>query len=130
MTYQPQLPDDSLVRELARPISESSFWLKLLGVLSIISGVSLIFSLVGILVCWLPIWQGVLLFRAGSAATDAARNGVRYDLFKSLESLKTYFVLNGFLALLGILITVGAICFIVIAALSGATWLRDLEYYY
>jgi hypothetical protein len=62
----PAPQDNRMVQELSVPIYQARGWLKFLGVLSIMSGVGQALSLVGILVAWLPIWMGVLMFQAGS----------------------------------------------------------------
>ena len=45
-----------------------------------------------------------LLFKAGSAAEGAQLNGDKTKLLESLTRLKTYFVINGVLALIGVII--------------------------
>ena len=97
------MEEDVIVKELSLPIYQSRGWMKLIGVLSILGGVMTAFTIVGIVICWLPIWLGVLLFKAGSAVEGAQLNGDKAKLKESLEKLKTYFVINGVLALLGIM---------------------------
>ncbi len=60
------------VEEMFAVATQSKGWLKFLGVLSIIGGVLSALTIVGILVAWLPIWMGVLLFQAGSQADAMA----------------------------------------------------------
>ena len=76
--------------------------MKFLGVLFIISGALYAITIVGIIVAWLPIWIGILLFQSGTAAEEAYYNGSEYDLVKSLEKIKTFFTIWGVLAILSI----------------------------
>jgi len=100
------MEDNTIIKEISLPIYQSRGWMKLLGVMSIIGGVLMVFTLVGIIICWLPIWLGILLFKAGSAIEGAQLNGDKAKLVISLEKLKTYFVINGVLTLIGLIAAV------------------------
>ncbi|NIW79677.1 MAG: hypothetical protein GWN16_09545, partial [Calditrichae bacterium] len=66
-----QLSGDSqsqAVLQLKRSAGTMSAWLKFLGIVSIISGAVVAITIVGIIIAWLPIWLGVLLFQAGDRA--------------------------------------------------------------
>ena len=92
----------TVVRELSLPISQSKGWLRLLGVLSIIYGVLMALSIVGIVVAWLPIWIGVLLLQTASTVERAQLTGDKNTLYESLGKLKTLFTIQGIMALLGL----------------------------
>ena len=100
------MEEQDVIRELSMPIYQSKGWLKLLGVMMIIQGVITGLTIVGIIICWLPIWLGVLLFQAASSVETAQMTGNKPDLVQSLGKLKTYFVINGVLTLV-MLIGVG-----------------------
>ncbi|MCK4606166.1 MAG: hypothetical protein KAU35_02600 [candidate division Zixibacteria bacterium] len=74
--------------------------MKLLGVVMIVQGILSALTIVGIVICWLPIWLGVLLFKAAGAAEAAQLTGDRMQLEESLRKIKTYFVINGVLMLI------------------------------
>jgi hypothetical protein len=95
--------------------------LKFLGVLSIIGGIFQALSVVGIIVAWLPIWMGVLMFQAGSSIDAAGQLGDKFAFLNSLGSLKTYFVLQGILTLIGIIVAVSMVCILVVLPLLGIT---------
>ena len=117
----PAQQDSHLVQELSVPIFQARGWLKFLGVLSIIGGIGQALSIVGILFAWLPIWMGVLMFQAGSSIESAGQFGDKFAFLRSLSSLKTYFVLQGVLTLLGILVAVSMLCILFILPLLGVT---------
>jgi hypothetical protein len=77
--------------------------MKLLGVLLIIYGVFLIMTIVGILICWLPIWIGVILFKAAGDA-EAANKGAPQQLAGYIQKINRFFLIEGILALLGLII--------------------------
>ena len=60
-----------LVNQLRAYAVETTPWLKFIGVMAIIYGVISAITIIGILIAWLPIWMGVLLFQAGNAAKDS-----------------------------------------------------------
>jgi len=90
------------VEQLSAIAGQSKGWLKFLGVLSIIGGVLSALTIVGILVAWLPIWMGVLLFQAGSQADDLVITKDPGKLVIMMNKLRLYFVINGVLALIAI----------------------------
>lgn len=113
--------DNPMVRELSNPIYQARGWLKFLGVLSIIGGIVQALSIVGIIIAWLPIWMGVLMFQAGSSIDAASQAGDKFAFLNSLGSLKTYFVLQGVLSLIGIIIALSMVCILVVLPLVGIT---------
>jgi hypothetical protein len=86
------------------PIFESKGWLRLLGVLAIVYGVLIALSIVGIIIAWLPIWMGVLLYQSSTSIERAFRHGDEDALLFCLYRLKTFFTIQGVLALLGLVI--------------------------
>ena len=117
----PAPQDNQMIQQLSMPIYQARGWLKFLGVLSIISGVGSALSIVGIIFAWLPIWMGVLMFQAGSSIESAGQFGDKFAFLSSMGSLKTYFVLQGILALLGIVFAVTMICITFVLPLLGLT---------
>ena len=47
--------ESQVVREVSAPLFEAKGWMKFLGVLMILYGVLMIMTIVGIVICWLPI---------------------------------------------------------------------------
>ena len=64
-----------LVRQLGMPIYQSRGWMKVLGILMIVQGVVTVFSIVGILIAWLPIWIGVVLYQSATTMERAYLTG-------------------------------------------------------
>lgn len=102
---------DDAVKALSLPLYEAKGWMRLLGVLSIISGIFSIFTIWGILVCWIPIWVGIILMKAAGAVEIAHHSNDRTQFIACLCQLRTYFTLQGVLMLIGII--VGVIGFII-----------------
>jgi hypothetical protein len=92
-----------VVKNVSLPIMQAKGWMKLVGVLSILYGVLMVFTIVGIIFAWLPIWMGVLLMQSASSIEKAHATGDEAQLVVSLSKIKTYFTITGVLALLGLL---------------------------
>ncbi len=103
------MEEQDLIKEISLPIFQSKGWLKLLGVVMIIQGVLTAFTIVGIIICWLPIWLGVLLFQAANSIEGAQLTGSKTHLNLSLTKLKMYFIINGILMLIFIVFALGMI---------------------
>jgi len=126
---QTNVDQSTVIKEVSIPIYQARGWMKLLGVLNIIGGVLLAITLIGIIVAWLPIWMGVILYQAGSASEQAYFNGDKYSLMKSLNQLKLYFTINGILALIGVVTWVIMLIVFLAGGLAFAEYF-DNQYYY
>lgn len=94
---------NNIIKSLSLPLYQSRGWMKLLGVLMILYGALVALSIVGIIVAWLPIWLGILLFQTASAAEEAHINDNADELLAAMRRLKTYFTIMGVLTLIGLL---------------------------
>ncbi len=98
--------DSTLVKEIGMPIYQARGWMKFLGVLSVIYGVLVALTIVGLVIAWLPIWVGVLLFQSANAIEEAVQIGQKQALTRSLGKLKIYFIIMGVIALTGLVLAV------------------------
>jgi hypothetical protein len=112
-------PSEELLKKLCYRAGASAGWMKFLGILSIAQGVFLIFTLWGILICWLPIWVGLILYRAAGDAEVAAR-GAPPRLQDFLQRINRYFLIQGILTLIGIIVG------IIVALVVGAAFIARL----
>lgn len=96
------------VREISQPLSDAKMWMKLTGVMAIVQAVFIIIGTfgIGLIVAWIPIWIGILLFQAASAAERANSNGDKAALLQSQQKLKVMFIIAGVLTLISVLIMV------------------------
>jgi len=108
-----------VVRNISLPIHQAKGWMKLVGVLSILYGVLMVFTIVGIIFAWLPIWMGVLLMQSASSVERAYATGDEAQLVVSLSKIKTYFTITGVLALLGLLMFAVVFLFGMMGAMLG-----------
>jgi hypothetical protein len=115
---EPVPQESQLIQQLSMPIFQARGWLKFLGILSIISGVIPALSIVGIIYAWLPIWLGVLLFRAGSSIESAGNLGDKGAFLGSMGGLKTYFIIQGVVSLIGIILSLTMLLLFIVFALS------------
>ncbi|MEN8224195.1 MAG: DUF5362 family protein [Bacteroidota bacterium] len=93
----------NLIKEVSAPIYQARGWMKLIGVLMIIGGVLYAITIIGIVIAWLPIWMGVVLYQAGSSSEQAYFSGDKFSLLRSMTQLKLYFTIMGIMTLIGII---------------------------
>ncbi len=96
--------NETMVKELAQKMHGAQFWMYLIGIIMIIAGVLDAISLVGIIVAWLPIWLGVLLCMAASSLGQANMTGDMDRLQQMLARLKLYFIVQGVVILVCIVL--------------------------
>ncbi|MCY3840305.1 MAG: DUF5362 family protein [Gammaproteobacteria bacterium] len=98
------------LRQVALPLYEARGWIKFHGVCMVFTGILTAITIVGILIAWLPIWLGVLLFQAAGRVDVAFATEDEVLLRESLAKLKTFFLVQGVLVLiyLGIVVALAA----------------------
>lgn len=94
------------IRELATPLYNAKGWLKLVGVMMCIYGVITAITIVGLIVAWLPIWMGVLLFQTAGTIETAHDAEDEMAFLAAMAKLKTYFTIMGVLTLVGLVLGV------------------------
>ena len=96
-------PSEQLIKYLCDNVAKSATWMKLLGVLLIIDGIIMLISVVGIIFCWLPVWLGVIIFKAAGDA-EMANKGVPQQLGEYVRKINRFFLISGILALIYLVI--------------------------
>jgi hypothetical protein len=100
-----------MIKNLSYPLYNCKGWMKLVGVMSIIGGALQALTIFGIIIAWLPIWTGILLFQSANAITEAYEGDNQAAMGRSLLKLKTYFIIMGVLTLIGIIFMVFVLFF-------------------
>jgi len=100
----------SVVHYLDKPLYRAKGWIQLMGIVFILNGVFMALSLVGILLCWLPIWLGLTLMSAAKNIRAAAELDNQEYMYLALDKIGLFFKINGILIIIGL----------VVAALIGA----------
>ncbi len=107
-TPQPvSVNNDALLLDRLRATAGSmAAWLKFLGIVYIIQAtISVITTMfVGIVFAWLPLWMGIILFQAGNRASTAALSGRTEELLPMIDKLKLYFIINGIVMIIAIVV--------------------------
>ena len=107
------------IRGIVEPLYRGKFWMQLLGVVSILYGVLLAITIIGLIVAWIPIWAGVVLMQAAGASSRAFERGDAVEMTRAMAKLKTYFTIFGVLMLIGIILTVASMIFGIGVGLMG-----------
>lgn len=115
--------DTGVIRQVMSPLVNGKFWMKLLGVMMIISGALQVLSIIGIVWAWIPIWLGVLLFQSAGAAEQASSTEDAVLAERATDKLRLFFMIQGILMLVA-LVLVGLMMlfggFAMVAGMMGA----------
>lgn len=114
-----------LITDLSTNLYEAKSWIRIVGVLSIIAGVLTALSLWGILICWLPIWMGIMLTRVAGRIEMAYLKGDAAMFREATDNLRKFFTITGIAALIYLLF-VGIFIVVTIMA-SGFAWLGNMN---
>ncbi|TWT32647.1 DUF5362 domain-containing protein [Blastopirellula retiformator] len=74
---------------ILQPLLNIGVWAKVLAISMILLGIGFVMSIVGIVVGWLPIWAGVLLWQHSTQIAEAQRLQDSRMLRESIEKLAT-----------------------------------------
>ena len=96
--------NSATIRDLSQPLAAGKGWIKFVGIVNIVMGVLTALSIIGILWAWIPIWVGVLLMQAGGAVERAQMAGDEGALRQALDKLRVYFVIQGVLIIIGLVL--------------------------
>lgn len=121
-------PEADVIRQLKMSAMNMTGWLKFLGVINIIQGAMAALTIVGVIVAWLPIWLGVLLFQAGNRASSAQYTNNPRELVMMMDKLKMYFVIQGILFIAIIAFIVMGLVFMSSSIFSVLSQIGDLNY--
>ncbi|HKZ43440.1 MAG TPA: DUF5362 family protein [Anaerolineales bacterium] len=114
--------ESDFVREASMPLYKARGWMKFVGIMMILGGIPGALGLIGII----PIWQGVLLLQAASSLETAANTGQRYAFDSAMGNIKTFFVINGVLIIVGIVIGLIIGCLYLVL---GSAFLTSIQNY-
>ncbi|MFW6052636.1 MAG: DUF5362 family protein [Desulfosalsimonas sp.] len=115
--------EEAILTRVAEPLYRAKGWMKFAGILSIIQGALLVLSIWGIIICWLPIWMGIILCSASNHISTAYETNDDSEFRTSMGKLATYFRIFGILALVLIIIgVIGILVAILIPLFIGAQY--------
>jgi hypothetical protein len=117
----PPAPAPDWFSRLLQPVAESTGWLKFLSVAVIALGVLTALTIVGLVIAWLYIWVGVLLWQASERATRAQLTRDPAQLEEYLRKLRTLIVIAGVALIVNL---AAAVLFLSLALALG--WMATL----
>lgn len=106
-----------VIENIGQTAQEMAGWLKFVGIINIIGGAISAITIIGIIIAWIPIWMGVLLFQSGSSATNAQAGQRTEELVNMVKKLKTYFIINGVLIIVWVAIMIFGFIFMMMGLL-------------
>lgn len=107
------------IKTVSEPLYNAKFWMKLVAVMMIIYGVLTALTIVGIIIAWLPIWMGIVLYQSAGLVEKAYLSTDDQAMTMALAKLKTYFTITGVLTLIGLVIGLLSVILGVGTALLG-----------
>ncbi len=117
-------PGMSVTRQLAEPLWRARGWMKFTGVLLLIYGVFCILGIWTIVICWLPIWLGLILISGSNHIRHAAVMDSEANLKASLDKIGLFFRIWGITTLVGLIL--GIVALIFWAVTGGAAMMVSL----
>jgi hypothetical protein len=88
------------LKDLSAILYSGRKWIKFVGIGTIIMGVFVALTLIGMLFAWLPIWMGILLVKVANRMEFAYAMEDEAAMVESMKQLKTYFIVSGVVQLI------------------------------
>jgi hypothetical protein len=79
------------VKRLASIVAAGSAWMRALSVLMFLLTFVLCLTVIGFVIAWLPLWQGITMWSAATRAQQAVYTGAEQDLSLALEKIRQSF---------------------------------------
>ncbi|MCF8110366.1 MAG: DUF5362 domain-containing protein [Desulfobacteraceae bacterium] len=115
--------EEAILTRVAEPLYRAKGWIKFAGILVIIQGALAVLTIWGIIICWIPIWMGILLCSASNHISTAYETNDDTEFRTSMTKLATYFRIFGIFALVMIVISViGILTAVLIPLMIGAQY--------
>ena len=100
------------------PLIRAIGWFKFLGVMMIIGGVLSAITITGIIVAWVPIWLGVLLFQCAGHLERGRRSGAQ-SYREATDKIRLAAKIWGILMIVYMVLIVLVIGFALVAGVSA-----------
>ena len=107
------------LRTIILPLYEAKGWMKFLGGALVGIGIFYALTIVGLLIAWLLIWLGALLWQAGSRIDRAFANGEEAPISMAFGKLRRFFVVAGIAMAIYLVVAVLALAVVGVLTLLG-----------
>ena len=102
------------LRTITRPLYEAKTWIKFLGGALVGIGVFYALTIVGLIIAWLFLWLGALLWQAGSQIDRAFSQDDELLLAGAFQKLQRFFVVGGgamliYLIVVAVMLVIGGV---------------------
>jgi len=101
------------------------FWLKFFGVFNMIMGGLYCLSIVGILIGWMPVLIGYVLYKGGDSMERFASSNDTMALEESIASMRLFWMISGIMTIVSVV--VGILSTIVVFLIWGAAILAMIS---
>ncbi len=112
----PHVSAGAIRADAVAPLKDAAFWMQLIGWVNIVVGVLCCLTIVGIVVAWVFIWQGICLKNSGDSLKAGLSDG---NVHNACRNLKTYFTIIGVLMIIELVFTVLCFLFIIFFFVLG-----------
>jgi Na+-transporting methylmalonyl-CoA/oxaloacetate decarboxylase gamma subunit len=83
------------IKRLVYPLYQSLLWIRVFAACLILYGALITVTGVGVLIAWLPMWIGVMLFLASKSIVNAYNENDEEAFVQTISRLKTIFITLG-----------------------------------
>ena len=112
--------EQNVVSAVSAPLNQAKTWIKVVGVVSILEGVLMAITLFGLVIAWLPIWLGVMLFQVATNIEKANASSDQAALMLAMDKLRLFFTILGIFSIVAIVLGILASVFGLFTALFSS----------
>ena len=109
------------IQDLAQSIYRYNVWIKILAISNVIGGIVLACTLIGLIIMWVPVWTGIILWKMSENIKNAATTGETAELETAFTRMRLFFKISGIIILFFIILYV-FIAIFGISVISGIVY--------
>jgi hypothetical protein len=120
---------EEIVIMLSEPLAKTSFWLKFMAVLQFIYAAFYVIGSfgIGLIIAWLPVWMGVLMWQAANRSGEAIVNGDIQSALAAQNKIKTLIIIMGVVTLVTLILAILAFFFLMFVGANAPGLMEQMQ---
>jgi hypothetical protein len=120
---------EEVVIMLSEPLAKTNFWLKFMAVLQFIYAAFYVIGSfgIGLIIAWLPVWMGVLMWQAANRSREAVMSGDLQSALAAQNKIKVLIIIMGVVTLVSLIIGILAIIFLMFVGANAPSLMEQMQ---
>ena len=120
---------EEIAMMLSEPLAKTNFWLKFMAVLQFIYAAFYVIGSfgLGLIIAWLPVWMGVLMWQAANRSREAVMSGDLQSALAAQNKIKVLIIIMGVVTLVTLILAILAFFFLMFVGANAPGLMEQLQ---